>query len=355
MLQRRAFDDRLNLSSNELIHPTVDRILREALDRICPSVLRTYPVTANIVADIAWCFGLDAREVILTPGSDAAIRLISHHYAARADGSRNLVLQYPNYYAWEQAALWLGLPVARVTSECADPLDQGERLLAVARSQHGSLIAVSVPNGPVGWCIPTPHLEMLIEVAGERGHLLVIDSCYQAFNGNLAEQIERRGDNVLVIQSLSKSHGLAGVRIGLVCGTAAQMDALSESRIEHAVSGASLFLARAVLEHEAALKNIWDEIAHARRQAALVLRASGAPPLPSAGNFLTVRLGSTGMALGVTQWLLAAGYRVRNLSEMPGLQGCIRFTIGDLGTTRKVLDAIQCALSCSMKDATHGP
>lgn len=345
MLPRRHPDDRINLSSNELIHPKLAGILHGALEALGPSTLRTYPVSALLVAEIAARFGLDPRELLLTPGSDSAIRLILRHYAKRAGAAANLVLQYPNYDAWEQMAPWLGLPVLAVASECGNPIEQGEHLLAAARSRHGSLIAVSVPNGPAGWCIPAGHLEQLADVAKARHHLLVIDGCYQAFNGKLTEQIDRRGDNVLVVQSLSKSHGLAGARLGLLCGPVAWMDELSESRLEHAVSGASMLLARVVLEHNAVFENIWREIMAARAQAAKELGLSGCKPLPSAANFLTLCLASNEVAADVTDRLSAAGYRIRNLSTTPGFQGCVRFTIGDLATTRKAVGAIRDALS----------
>jgi histidinol-phosphate aminotransferase len=345
MLTRRNPDDRINLSSNELIHPRLQGILRGAVETLDPDTLRAYPVSAPLVADIAARVGLEAREVLLTPGSDSAIRLILHHYAKRRGADANLLLQFPNYDAWLQVAPWLGLPVHAVASEACDPVEQGERLLAAARERHGSLIAVSVPNGPAGWCIPADHLDQLVDIAKARGHLLVIDACYQAFNGALTQQIGRRGEHVLVIQSLSKSHGLAGARLGLLCGSAAWMDELSESRLEHAVSGASMLLARHALDRHADFDNIWRDIVAARRQAAQEMELSGCRPLPSNANFLVLRLGSDQAAADVTHRLSAAGYRIRNLSTTPGFEGCIRFTIADMALTRQATAAICKAVS----------
>jgi histidinol-phosphate/aromatic aminotransferase/cobyric acid decarboxylase-like protein len=161
----------------------------------------------------------------------------------------------------------------------------------------------------------------------------------------LTEQIDRRGDHVLVIQSLSKSHGLAGARLGLLCGSATWMDELSESRLEHAVSGASMLLARMALDRHTDFESIWREIGAARTQAAQDLELPGCHPLPSNANFLALRLGSDQAAADVTHRLSAAGYRIRNLSTTPGFEGCIRFTIADMAMTRQAIAAIRKAVS----------
>lgn len=345
VLKRRATDLRINLSSNELLHPRLDPILREALAELKPSVLRRYPVTAGPIADIAAHFGLHTDEFMLTPGSDSALRMICRHYAAQRSPNGTLLLQYPNYEAWEQAAALVGLVVRRIGNDPIDPAEQAARVCMAARTHDRALIAVSVPNGPGGWPMPPRQLDELIKITTERDHLLVIDSCYQAFNGPFTEQIRHRGGPVLVVQSLSKSHGLAGARLGLLCGDPKRIAALAADQLEQTVSGITIQVARSLLDHMPDLEAIWQEIRTVRADVARELVGFGLHPLPSGGNFLTVRVGSVGRAAEVTDGLSRVGYRVRDLSPVVGLAGCIRFTISDRANTEVVLGALRVVLS----------
>lgn len=296
-------------------------------------------------------FGSSPDRIVLTPGSDSALRLISRYYATRTAGSGSLLLQYPNYPAWEESAQSLGLRLRRVPLEPTAAGHPGpaartgyEALAAAARSCSGALIAVSVPNGPVGGCLTARQLDELTAVARERGHLLVIDACYQVFHGPLTAQTARAGGPVLVVQSLSKSHGLAGARIAVLCGEPELLRRLEPAPLEQAVAGPSLLAARIALDHHDVLQTIWSEIRQVRTAAAARLRAWGLAPRDSGGNFLTTWVGDAEAAAATTRALSDAGYRIRDLTPLTGPGGHIRFTVADTATTTAFLAALRTAL-----------
>jgi histidinol-phosphate aminotransferase len=336
MIPRKSRDSRLELSSNQLLHPAVERIMDWALRRVTPDRIIQYPRFASPVDRIGAHFGIPASELILTPGSDSALRLICRDFARSGPSPRLLLLHHPNYYALEQEASCLGIEVKRIT--WASIADQGRELLDAARSSSNALIALSVPNGPIGGCIPSQQLDELLDIARERNHFVTIDSCYQAFHGQIGENLRRRDEHVLIVQSLSKSHGLAGARIGLLCGKSPWIDRLSTHWLEHAVSSPTLELACAVLERGADFEDIWEEIKASREEAARTLERAGYPPLPSGGNFLSFRVGTQARADALLDRMSGRGYRVKGLGEINGYQGYVRITIGDRATTRSVLD-----------------
>lgn len=342
-VRRRAADPRVNLSSNELIHPAVEQVLRSVAARLGTDHLRKYPVLADGMEVLAGYFGRRASDCVVTPGSDAAIRLICDSFARRGGGT--ILLQAPNYDAWEQAARLRGLsvqhfgaPEARVEQQLADMID-------TAASCRHALVAVSTPNGPAGGVAPAELLDRLAEVSERHGHLFVIDACYQAFTGAHDALLPRAGGRTLVVHSLSKSHGLAGARLALVFGGWERLDELDAWPTEQTVSASSLLAALVATEHHEILSHVWAEIREVRDEAAARLRGWGATPLPSGGNFLTVRLGGAAEATGVAEGLSEAGYRIRDLSALPGLSGCIRFTIGDRTTTDAFLSVLHAVMS----------
>jgi histidinol-phosphate aminotransferase len=341
-IKRRLADARINLSSNELVHPALDCLLVRALSAVQPPALSRYPVTAAAIGAIGSSLGLDSREFVLSPGSDAALRMICWDYARAAGDGALLVLQHPNYPAWEEAADRVGLAVRRVSAAGSDRGEglQTARLLAAAEQGRDWLFAVSVPNGPLGWAIPPGDLDLLASLCQERGHLLVIDSCYQAFDGPLDGHLRRRSESVMVVQSLSKSHGLAGARAAVVAGSEARIATFASSHLEQTVSGPSVLVAAAMSQQHSDLCEIWNEVRHAREVADRELRRLRFNPLPSGGNFLAFRVGSRCEAGHVAEGLSRAGYRLRDLSDLGGMAGCLRITIGDEDTTRSALEVL---------------
>src|ERR1019366_3154170 len=97
-------------------------------------------------------------------------------------------------------------------------------LVEAATGGRDTLIAVSTPNGPGGGIAPPELLDRLGEESERNGHLLVLDGCYQSFAGPHDALLPRVGERTLVVHSLSKSHGLAGARVGLVFGTRERLE-----------------------------------------------------------------------------------------------------------------------------------
>jgi histidinol-phosphate aminotransferase len=326
---RRRSDPRVNLSSNELISRRLDAIHQDLAGGLPRELFSRYPPVGEYVAEVARYAGVAPDALVLTPGSDVALRLICAAYARTRRAEGTVILQEPNYIAWQQTADLHRLTVQPVTAPRADPLVQGEEMLRIARTARPAVLAVSVPNGLSGGALPGDILDALAEVADRRGHLLVIDACYQAFNGRLTTQLERHGGPVVVVQSWSKSHGLAGARVALTAADPDRLAQLEAGPAEQAVSGPTLAALRNAIRHHAELARIWTEIVRERSRCRQWLAELGLRPLPSGANFVTTPVGSNDDAGRLVAALSDAGYRIRDLSRLPGLAGCVRFTVAD--------------------------
>ncbi|MFE4333866.1 aminotransferase class I/II-fold pyridoxal phosphate-dependent enzyme [Streptomyces sp. NPDC056831] len=340
---RKTADARINLSSNELAHPAAVQVLRDAWLQVLPEQARCYPRNAEDIQAIGDHFGLAGEAFQLTPGSDVALRLIVARARSLFPDGPTLLLQSPNYPAWEEAAEREGIPVQRVGPVGADADARTERFIAAARSAPPGLMAISVPNGPMGWGTTQEQLDAVVGAAERGGHLLVVDACYQAFAGPLRASLARRGHHVAVVQSLSKSHGLAGARISLLATSPTRLRVLGSASLEQAVGGPSLALARAVLRRESALRPVWEEIMLTRERARQQVRGIGLEPLPSAANFLTVKVGPR--AARVASELSRSGYRVREFHRIDQqLDDCLRFTVTSADECGAFLSALERAV-----------
>lgn len=337
-LHRRPHDGRVNLSSNELLHPGLAPLLRAGLAAFDAAELGHYPDFGVGARALAPLLGAAEDAMLLVPGTDAAIRMIVRLLAEGSPSPQALLLQYPNYYAWEQAASRVRcrlLPIG-----WRSPEEQGETIRAAARLHRNALVAISFPNGPIGGGMTLDDVDLLAEVCAERGHRLLLDLCYSAFDRDLPPLIGRWAQHVLVIQSLSKSFGLAGLRIGVVAGDRATIALLADERLEHCVSTPALAIARHIAGQRSALEGIWDDIARERDAMARALAALGFAPIPSRGNFVTFRTGERLAAARLAGAMSARGYRIKHFDGVAGFEDCLRMTVGHADLAGPALAAL---------------
>jgi len=342
VLYRRVGDGRINLSSNELIHPDLPAMVEAAFQRLHPSSFSTYPRYDEDTAEIAGMLHLNVQEFILVPGTDSAIRMLGRFAARRRNRISRIILQTPNYYAWEQVARDWSVPLQQVT--WTDIEAQGAELIAAASASSEAMIAFSLPNAPIGGCLTEAEVDRLIELARTRGHLVVIDCCYQAFNGPLRAHLLRCQTHVLVLQSLSKSHGLAGFRIGVLCGDPAIIAKLARDRIEHSVSAPAMKMAQAMLQQETRFARIWQDIRAVRTRTSRALAGLKFTPIRSGGNFITFRTQSSDEAAMLSAGMSDAGFRIKSFQRRTPFDTCLRLTVADdvmMGRAVEVLARIR--------------
>lgn len=342
---RRVGSEHTNLKSNELLHSDLPDLMSEVGMR-ARELVRTYPVLTGAVDAAASFLNVDPSRICLSAGSDAAIRLVVHALSRDAVGrTRQVISQTPNFEAWGETAIRVGCPVTECGSDCASALEIHERIMRAANASRGSILAITAPNGPAGYSVPLGWLQDYAQVAASREHILVVDACYAVFDSHPARVAEAAGPEAVVICSLSKSHALAGARIAIISAPIEMVHYFAQWKPEGCISGLTAALAESALGLSASFEHIWDDIRRERRRVSDVLRDAQIDCLPAAGNFMNARVGDRVPAPVVVKRLLNLGFRVRDTSELHGLSGCVRFTIGDrsmndgfLATFLKVID-----------------
>lgn len=341
---RHTWFNGTDLSRNELLHSSARESFSPNSDSM-DDMLQFYPRHETLVSEVSQQLDLKIGTVALTPGSDAALRAICLYYAKATGGRGTVLLQDPNYPAVEQTATKLGLHLDRIRIRPDQLEDHESELISAASTCRNAMIYVSVPNGPLGGALSAAQLDTLADISADQNHLLVIDSCYQAFNGDLRDHLQKSRRNTIVVQSLSKSHGLAGARVAILRCESALLDQLDVGHLEHAVSTFSLANAAGRLRQTSTFEAIWSEISSERSYAHDLLAASGLNPIPSGGNFLSVATPTRTTAKRLHDELLCSGYKVKLFSEVAGLENFIRFTIAERELNRSFLGHLRAAVS----------
>jgi histidinol-phosphate aminotransferase len=310
--------DVVKLNTNENPYGPSPRVLAAiaaATDR-----LRLYPdpSASRLREAIAARYGVAPEEVFVGNGSD---EILAHTFQALLKHDAPLLFPDITYSFYPVYCRLYGIRYEEV------PLDAAMRVQIVDFRRPCSAIILPNPNAPTGIGLPRDAIEAL--VAEHPDQVVVIDEAYVDFGGESAVSLVARHDNLLIVQTLSKSRALAGLRVGFAIGQRPLIEALE--RVKGSFNSYpldSLAIAGAVAAIE---DDVWFEETRARiiaNREALVrgLSALGFELLPSAANFVFARHRNRRGAYLAAQ-LRERGVLVRHF-EKPRIEDFLRITVG---------------------------
>jgi histidinol-phosphate aminotransferase len=279
----------VKLNTNENPYPPCNAVI-ESIRTVDAEALRRYPQpqAARFRETAAEVHGLVPGQVIATNGGDELLRLAVTACCAPDPGG-GICIAEPGYELYRVIAAIHDTPVHGVplTEDFGLPDDFARSAL-----EAGSSLAIIInPHAPSG---RLETLEKLHDLARELlgRAVLLIDEAYVDFSSRDALPLVRRDsglDNVLLLRSLSKGYGLAGLRFGYGLGHPGLIAALDKARDSYNTDVLSQVAATAALEHRGEAARTWRAVQDERRRVGEALRARDFNVLPSEANFILVR------------------------------------------------------------------
>lgn len=326
--------DALRLDFNENTVACSPRVAA-ALAALTPADLTRYPERGPVEALAAERLGLDPRQVVLTNGVDEAIHLLCQAYL---DAGDELLLPTPTYTMYEIYAASTEASVVRVQAD-ADFRFPFERLLAAITSRT-RLIAIANPNSPTG-SVATRDQLLVIAAAAPQA-ILLVDEAYFHFHGETLIDAIAAVPNLVVARTFSKAYGLAGLRLGLLASSEANLRWVRRVLSPYSVNTAALVALRAALADNEYLDQYVAEVLAARAEFVTQLNRLGLRHWRSQANFVLVEIGKEHNRFCAQ--IKAAGVLVRDRSADPGSDGLVRITIGTRAQMRAAVAALEAAL-----------
>jgi histidinol-phosphate aminotransferase len=207
------------------------------------------------------------------------------------------------------------------------PLDEHFAIRVDDYARENGGIVIANPNAPTGHLLPLADIERLI--AANPQSVVVIDEAYVDFGGETAVGLVRRFPNLLVVRTLSKSHALAGLRVGYAVGDPALIEALERiknSFNSYPLDRVALAGATAALADREYLEKTRRAVMRSREALVGHLERLGFDVLPSAANFIFVRHPQRDAAELATQ-LRQRSVIVRHF-KLPRIDQYLRISIG---------------------------
>lgn len=315
-----AIDAVVKLDQNESPYPpppAAAAAIRQALEAVR---LNRYPDVqpVRLHRALARLNSWPEDGITVSGGSNVLIQAL----VIAAGLGRRVVTVSPTFAVYSLQAQLLGAELTEVplNDDFSLPLDR----LRLELQRGSGVLFIAAPAAPTG-NLPTPDELLELKRAAADRWLLVIDEAYHQFARSDFSGLARN-ENVVVLRTLSKSAGLAGLRLGYALSTPAVASELRKVLLPFSVSDLQQELALAVISHQTELDvNVRQIISERKRLSDGLRGITGVQAYPSDANFILFRVDD---AARVHARLLEHGVLVRRQDHLPGLSGCLRVSAG---------------------------
>ena len=325
----------VKLNTNENPYPPSPKVA-EAVAQMSASDLRLYPdpECAELRRSLADFYGLAPEQVFVGNGSD---EVLAFSFLAFADDSTPAVFPdvtysfYPVYGEFFENRC----RIVPVNADFTIPLEE-------LRKDDGTVVLTN-PNAPTGIGLGLDDVESLLRA--NPNHVVILDEAYIDFGGESAAGLIPKYENLLVIQTFSKSRSLAGLRVGFALGNEsliAALGAVKNSVNSYTLDRLALAAAKAAVEDRAYFYDTCHRIAKTRETTNGKLRELGFSVLPSQANFV---FAAHDRVPGKTLFrrLRERGVLVRYFDK-PRIDNFLRITIGTDAEMETLLAALKTIL-----------
>ena len=342
-----AIADRYALRPEEVLRfdtntsPAPPEFLDELLTGPFEPPLNEYPDSeyAALVQAAGRYAGAEPGEVIVGAGADEVLDLVAKAFLPPGGAA---VVPVPTYAMFavltsQRPARVLTMP--RLNGSRGFGLDL-ERLLPLL--PEAQVVWLCSPNNPTGTAEDPAAIEAVLEasVSTAAPALVVVDEAYHEFVGRTVVPLRARYPNLVVVRTVSKAFGLAGLRVGYGIAARETIARLERVRPPGSISTVSAAVAAEALRRPDFARRNVAELAAERERLALQLAAAGWQPYPSTANFLLVRIGEPADAETAAGLLLRAGIVPRTFEAPHPLAGHLRLTVRSRGENDRLLEAI---------------
>jgi histidinol-phosphate aminotransferase len=329
----------VRLNTNESPYPPPEAFFSDLGERISSLELNRYPdrEVRELRERLAAHVGTLTERVWVANGSN---EVLLQSLLAFGGPERKAMTFEPTYAMHWRIARTAGTRVLRARRNVDFTLHLEASLEAVAMQQPDILFMCS-PNNPTGNANTQEEIEAICRAAPG---VVILDEAYTEFSGTTFLRLLEDFDNLIVTRSFSKAWRLAGARLGYMVAQPWVIEQLERVRLPYHLSTLSQTAGLVALDHVAELLSTVETIRHERDRFWRELSTmKGITAFPSQANFILFRCDAA-PAREVWERLLDKGVLVRDFSEVPGCEECLRVSVGTPQQDERFLEALWEAL-----------
>ena len=336
----------VRLNTNEAPEPPPAAFVEALADELRRLPLNRYPdrQATALRAALAEHHGVDPAQVFCANGSNEAIQCLLLAYGGPG---RSAMVFEPTYALHSHIAHLTGTPLitGRRDATFAVPPDEVARSVQAAASLHGpanpAVSFLCSPNNPTGGLETAGNVASVLALVPG---LLVVDEAYGQFAPWSALELLHSEPRLVVVRTFSKTWAMAGVRLGYSIADPEVIAHMANVALPYHLDALKQVAGRLALGFSQEMAERVDAIVEERGRVSGGLAALGVEVWPSSANFILFRAGG---CPGAQVWrgLLERSVLIRDVSDWPGLEGCLRVTIGTPYENDRFLSALSEVLS----------
>ena len=340
--------DFLWLDKNENLDSVfVELINKEVIAKQVGNIdLSTYPELGSLYKDLSAMDNVDPRQVLLTTGSDGAIRTVFQTFV---EPGAKVFVTNPSFAMYDVYCKVYGAETFYVNYERV-----GERiyidvakLIALISHERPRLVCLPNPDSPTGTVLPESDIMDIHAACVAVDAMLFIDEAYYPFyEKTMAAHIGKEGiSNLIVCRTFSKAWGLAGVRVGHLISDKDTISFMNKTRPMYEIGALAMKIAHTALPYYNQMMESVAVITEGKDFFEHEMRELGFMTLGTFGNFSHVAFGKHKEIL--FEQLDRFVYYRKDFAH-PSLQGFTRFSAAPIEIMKKVVDSIRITITSSI-------
>jgi histidinol-phosphate aminotransferase len=290
------------------------------------------PYQIDLKKEISSIKKVDINQIFIGNGSDEAIDLLFRAFCE--PGQDKSYIFTPTYGMYEVSANINNVETVKTSLSVDFKLPNNKELNNVIDSK--GLLFICSPNNPTG---NVYSLESIKEIASVFSGLVVVDEAYIDFSNSIsATSLLNEVPNIVVLQTMSKAYGLAGLRIGMAFASKEIISVLNKIKPPYNVNTLSQTEGLKVLKNR---RKVLDQIGQIKAERSVLVESLLSIPsvkkvYPSEANFLLVEFDDSEK---VFTTLRSKGIIIRNRTSE--IKNCLRITVGTPKQNKELINAIK--------------
>lgn len=322
------------LNANESPYNIFDYVKDEVLDSVNQFNPQLYPDAGaqKLRKRLSEYIQVPESQIICGNGSDEIISMI---FNAFVDTEDVVVTHAPTFDMYDIGT--------KISKGRLIPVQDDENfkinvdgIIEQVNENNAKLLFICVPNNPTGYVIPK---EEIIRILNSTNCIVVIDEAYCEFYGISCIDLIDIYPNIIVLRTLSKAFGMAGLRVGYGVGSKEIIDWLYKLKQPYNLNSMSQILATIVLEHKDKIQLFIEKIVKERIRLYDTMQGfNNLTVFPSSSNFILVKSSKSKI---IYNDLLKSGILIKYYGDHSVLKDCMRLTVGKPNDNDSLLRVIE--------------
>jgi histidinol-phosphate aminotransferase len=278
------------LDKNENLDPILANYNSDIIKSIISDSLNVYPESYQCYRKLAKWANISSENLLLTPGSDGAIRAVFEAYVGYGDIVLHTSPTFAMYYVYCKMYGAVEKMIEYEASSEGPTLCLGS-LVDSIKKYKPKLVCLPNPDSPTGNVFKISEIEVILDVAREFDTVVLIDEAYHPFYEETVIGLINRYENLIVARTFAKAWGLAGLRIGYAVSNKGNIVYLHKIRPMYEVNTIAVSALTKILDHSDMMLASVKRLKQGKKYFLQEMQKMNFKIIYREGNFLHVNFG----------------------------------------------------------------